>query len=107
MSLAFKPKIPDFFKASMRKEKVEEVKPKPKPKPKPAPTQKRRAKRAWTSEDLALLIELRALALPHTVCGAILKRKAADTAGAVHKHQLQKAIQVRRKILISEALNGR
>ena len=103
MSLMFKPKIPDFFKASTVKKEVVVVKVvKPKPKPKPS----RRARRAWTSEDLALLIELRALALPHTRCGVILKRRAGDCAGAVHKHQLQRAIQARRKVLIAGVLNN-
>jgi hypothetical protein len=99
MSLAFKPKIPDFFKASTRGEKIV-----PTPTPTPKPVQKRRQKREWTPEDLTLLTELRALALPHTVCGVILKRSAGDCAQAVHKRQLQRTIQTKRKALIAHAV---
>jgi len=105
MSLAFKPRIPEFFKSSTTKKKnAEAIKPKPVAKAK-AP--QRRKKRMWTPEDLTLLIELRALALPHTRCGAILKRTANDTANAVNKHQLHRAIQARRKVLIEGVINER
>jgi hypothetical protein len=102
LSIVFTPKIPDFFIASTRKEKAVAANVTPKTKPKPA--RKRSQKREWTPEELSLLVELRALALPHTRCGLILKRRAGDCAQIVHKRQLQRAIQTKRKALIAGVL---
>lgn len=101
MSLAFKPKIPAFFSTSSLSPESSDSKKVTKsnvvvPRTRPA--------KPWTNKDLATLIELRALALPHVDCGLILKRRAADCSSAVHKHNLQLAIRARRKILVEGVL---
>jgi len=95
MSLVFKPKLPEQFNFASGKKQAMTPK-----------TVKPRKSKAWTNHDLNTLIELRALALPHVDCGIILKRQAADCSSAVHKHQLQRAIKARRKVLITGVLTA-
>ena len=86
MSIVFTPSIPESLRSN-------DVSAKPK-----APRRSRR--KPWLPKDLTALIELRALAVPHRDIGLILRRRPEDCSGAVHRHNLQLAIRIRRKRLI-------
>lgn len=92
MSIIFKPNIPECFSFNNDSAVIKEVT--------KVRASRRRKPKLWLPEELTMLVELRALAVPHRDIGLILKRRHEDCATAVNRHNLQLAIRIKRKQLI-------
>jgi len=109
MSIIFKPKIPEFFADA------------PKPKAKePKVAKKRKGARSWISielsksrtnrgsewspQELNILVDLRALAVPTLDCARLLKRSTVATRACIHTYDLYAAIKSKRKLQVKEVL---
>jgi len=93
MSIIFKPNIPECFSFNEDSAVIKKVT--------EGKATRRRKPKLWLPEELTMLVELRALAVPHRDIGLILKRRHDDCATAVNRHDLQLAIRIKRKQLIA------
>tara|TARA_R110000764_G_C10846989_1_gene364876 strand:- start:100 stop:423 length:324 start_codon:yes stop_codon:yes gene_type:complete len=60
----------------------------------------------WSSREINLLINMRALQLTYRECGKHLNRSTNSCGSAVQTHNLYKSIEDKKEILINGVLNG-
>ena len=61
---------------------------------------------AWTSHEIKLLINMRALRLTYKECGQHLNRSTNSCGSAIHTYNLYDVIIDKQKELVDEVLNG-
>lgn len=109
MSIIFKPTIATTFEhIKQLAQVVAKVKP---PVPVqvtklPAVFEGERNQNSWTSHEINLLINMRALRLTYRECGQHLNRSTNSCGSAIHTYNLYDVIIDKQKELVKEVLNG-
>jgi len=89
MSLVFIPKIKDKYKQRTPEGKIKVL--------------SRKAKE-WTKKDIEMLVNLRALNVPYTEVGAILRRKAETCSMKIHMNYLYGDVTAKRNEILDKLI---